>query len=236
MPPSRRPLTAHAAEISTATVEIKTLTVSGKQVTLAVFRQLYDEPLYDLVSWEPLGVPWCRVNYHPDKCADARVRDHEHVVWQKGDELRRARIDRPRAGLWDVPIFGYDDEAAVCLTAGQVPGIRIARDSDERMEKYGSGRELYLALDMDGSSAEVRLGIGDRELRSAIRYRKSFLGHRSMQEIAEERHAAADPDRTGCVSARAVLEARVRQCASWQIQAEQRWEEIQSLDQVFIAV
>jgi hypothetical protein len=45
--PPRRPLTPQTAQITTASVEIKTLTVSGKQVTMAVFRQLYQEPLYD---------------------------------------------------------------------------------------------------------------------------------------------------------------------------------------------
>ena len=39
------PLTTHNAEIKTATVEIRSLTVSGKQVTLAVFRQLREESL-----------------------------------------------------------------------------------------------------------------------------------------------------------------------------------------------
>ncbi len=39
------PLNVHNAQISTAKVEIKTLTISGKQVTLAVFRQLIDELL-----------------------------------------------------------------------------------------------------------------------------------------------------------------------------------------------
>lgn len=82
-------LTVHNAQISTATVEIKTLTITGKQVTLAVFRQLVEEPL--IADDGTLnGVPWGRVNYHPDKCADAA--EHWHVVWQKGAELRRSRL------------------------------------------------------------------------------------------------------------------------------------------------
>lgn len=38
-------LTVHNATITTAAVEVKTLTISGKQVTLAVFRQLREEQL-----------------------------------------------------------------------------------------------------------------------------------------------------------------------------------------------
>jgi hypothetical protein len=40
-----KPLTVHNAEIRTAAVEVNTLTISGKQVTLAVFRQLQEEPI-----------------------------------------------------------------------------------------------------------------------------------------------------------------------------------------------
>jgi hypothetical protein len=81
------------AHIKTAAVEIKSLTVSGKQVTMGVFRQLQVEDVID--PWEPQleGVPWGTVNYFPKPCEP----DHLHVVWQKGDELRRACVFPPPA-------------------------------------------------------------------------------------------------------------------------------------------
>jgi hypothetical protein len=93
-------LTVHNAQVSTATVEIKTLTISGKQVTLAVFRQLQEELLV-AEDGTLNGVPWGRVNYCPGKCAD--VAEHWHVVWQQGDELRRASVPvayRPERVFW----------------------------------------------------------------------------------------------------------------------------------------
>ncbi|MFE7229879.1 hypothetical protein ACFVAF_04225 [Streptomyces sp. NPDC057596] len=82
-------LTTQNATITTATVEVKTLTISGKQVTLAVFRQLKKAPLIaDDGSLN--GEPWGIVNYHPDKCGDED--EHWHVVWQRGPELLRATI------------------------------------------------------------------------------------------------------------------------------------------------
>lgn len=89
-----RPLTVHNAQITTAAVEVKTLTISGKQVTLAVFRQLQEA---ELVAPDATlnGVPWGLVNYHPDKCSSGPP--HVHVVWQQGTELRRARVDSPSA-------------------------------------------------------------------------------------------------------------------------------------------
>lgn len=83
-------LTTQNATITTAAVEVKTLTISGKQVTLAVFRQLREEPLI-AEDGTLNGVPWGIVNYHPDKCSDSFF-PHWHVVWQHGTELRRARV------------------------------------------------------------------------------------------------------------------------------------------------
>src|ERR687892_472382 len=85
-----RRITTHEATVKTVAVEIKTLTVSGKQVTLAVFRQLQEETLIDYLTAELRGVPWGTVNYHPNRCdMDS---DHLHIVWQKGDELRRSTV------------------------------------------------------------------------------------------------------------------------------------------------
>lgn len=82
-------LTVHNATINTAAVEVKTLTISGKQVTLAVFRQLREE---QLIARDGTlnGQPWGYVNYHPDKCDEP---GHRHYVWQRGDELLRSRVD-----------------------------------------------------------------------------------------------------------------------------------------------
>lgn len=86
-------LTTQNATITTATVEVKTLTISGKQVTLAVFRQLREEPL--IADDGTLnGEPWGRVNYHPDKCGEGYA-EHWHIVWQCGSELLRSRVDTP---------------------------------------------------------------------------------------------------------------------------------------------
>jgi hypothetical protein len=68
------------------------MTIDDRQVTLALFRQLVEEDLIASHGGGLNGVPWGWVNYHPDRCADDG--QHRHVVWQKGDELRRATIYR----------------------------------------------------------------------------------------------------------------------------------------------
>jgi len=77
------------ATIRTATVGIKALTVSGRQVTLALFRQLKRESLVEFPSCACRGMPWGTVNYHTAQCMS---RTHEHVVWQLGEELRQDAV------------------------------------------------------------------------------------------------------------------------------------------------
>src|SRR5262245_6440839 len=86
-----RIISIHDAKLKTVSVGIKAMTISDRQVTLAVFRQLFDE---ELISYDGRlnGTPWGIVNYHPDKCEGSF--HHWHIVWQKGDELRRARVNK----------------------------------------------------------------------------------------------------------------------------------------------
>jgi hypothetical protein len=81
-------ITSREAVVKTASVEVHALTLSDKQITLAVFRQLQAEPLINLATAELNGVVWGRVNYFWGGCSP----DHLHAVWQKGVELRRACV------------------------------------------------------------------------------------------------------------------------------------------------
>ncbi|WP_326826444.1 hypothetical protein [Streptosporangium sp. NBC_01756] len=102
-------LTTQNAQITTAIVAVETLTISGKQVTQSVFRQLLEERLISS-SGELRGTPWGIVNYCPDPSCKTSPREaaiygpnpaHIHVVWQKDNELRRTTVwtKRPRATL-----------------------------------------------------------------------------------------------------------------------------------------
>ncbi len=142
---TRTPLTVHNAEIRTATVEIKTLTLTGKQVTLAVFRQLREETLVDY-DGTLSGTPWGTVNYHPDKCAERPA--HFHVVWQKGSELRRSSVHRGIA----VSAAHEVDNAALWVEAALLNGWT------PRPEDIPSGfDEVSLSLD----SGRLRLRYSD---------------------------------------------------------------------------
>lgn len=107
---SVREISAHEATLKTATVELRTLTVNGKQVTLAVFRQLLEMPLMDDLDEDghgPVlaGQAWGTVNYHPDKCGDGDR--HLHVVWQSGAHLRRSLV------AWKLPEWSENWQASI---------------------------------------------------------------------------------------------------------------------------
>jgi len=162
---TERILQVQHAEVNTAAVEVKTLTIRGKQVTLAVFRQLMRK---DLVNSDGTlaGVPWGIVNYHPDKCADGHP--HVHVVWQEGAELRRAFV---RTDEWWAGRFESDAADAYCTMHYIRYKLGIAHDFWNKrfaatvhassynwpvysLEKYpGVTMDFHLSPDVDGLHA-----------------------------------------------------------------------------------
>ena len=73
------------AKLKTLTVEIKSLVINGKQMTLAVFRQLPEESIFD-DEMNLRGVPWGLVRYRIDG------NNNPHVLWQNDDVLFRYQI------------------------------------------------------------------------------------------------------------------------------------------------
>lgn len=125
-------ITTQEASIKTATVEVKTLTLGGKQMTLSVFRQLQEEELIDMETGQFRGLPWGTVNYHPDCRTGA---EHLHVVWQKGSALRRATVYRWLDAQW--------------IYFGQ-PGVRSGlieqREWGQRYQELLALDQLFIAV------------------------------------------------------------------------------------------
>lgn len=119
-------LTAHNVEVNTASVVIKTLQLEGKQITLAVFRQIIEE---DIIQWEPRaelkGIGWGHVRYQVEDDFNNCI----NLIWQKGSELRRCLVKR-RHGL---------------LLYGEGPKIRVHYNDSNRVQflpaelRVGSG-------------------------------------------------------------------------------------------------
>ncbi len=235
---NRPPLTPQSAEITTASVQIKAMTVNGKQVTLAVFRQLYEQPLFHSTTWKALGTPWCRVNYHPDKCANDPT--HEHVVWQVGDELRRARVDRPTDSVDLVPRWdkGPQDELAVCIAAGAIGNVRITKVNGATTYTYSSKAPVeepaaYITgkFASTGREAKAKLYLSSPEVANLV---KGYGAHRHPG--LESEHRKLHPDSSGCADTAKLIGQRLTWTDTWLERAWDRWEEIRDLPQVFIAL
>jgi hypothetical protein len=82
----------HEPKVHTLSVSVQALRIGTKQVTQSVFRQLREEPIIDYNTGELTGVPWGSVQYFWGACQDGA---HLHVVWHKGDQLRRCCLEGP---------------------------------------------------------------------------------------------------------------------------------------------
>lgn len=87
-----RVITSHNVEVQTASVAIKTLVIEKRQLTLAVFRQIIEEPIFEWTkpSVALTGVGWGHVRYLIDQPASEAI----NLVWQKGDALRRCIVPK----------------------------------------------------------------------------------------------------------------------------------------------
>lgn len=120
--------------LKTMQVEIKALTVNGKQMTLSVFRQIPHASIFD-DEIEIKGTPWGTVNYF--------WKDNEawlHLIWQKNDRLFRDLIPEP-------PYVGfYSYEMDKYLDSIPVSGIYTRESREYLIRKYKAACDRFLAL------------------------------------------------------------------------------------------
>lgn len=201
-------LTTQNAQITTAAVEVKTLTISGKQVTLSVFRQLIHE---DLVSEDGAlnGLPWGHVNYHPWKCEGA---SHLHVVWQKGEELRRAAPTPPNL---NAPICLDDELAEEWLEAAALDGWRPT-----------GGRRSSLSVTF--SSGTVWIYVSG-QVQSLLWPISDYSRDKALAELKQQ-------DIRNREELRDLVDDGIRVEVQKRERLKARWEELSALPHLFIAV
>ncbi|MEU4216221.1 hypothetical protein [Actinoplanes sp. NPDC026623] len=229
------PLTVHNAEIHTASVEIKTLTLKGKQVTLAVFRQLRETPL--IANDGTLnGVPWGVVNYHPDKCANNPP--HWHVVWQSGNDLSRSYVEV------DPHYPTFECEEGDMFLASHVRDVLRGGSKyfGGKMPSVGEGRVYYPAGREASFPVSLWMSLSPHE-KSILRSYNSEGVSSWAQGIVDEMLRRLD-ERLGGKSADPAMTARLCEAYKAAVQDEearrQRHREVRAslaeLPQLFIAV
>lgn len=136
--------TTDNTEIVTAAVRIQTVTVNGKSMTQNIFRQLIEQSVINKAGGIN-GTPWGVVNYHPERCDDAKP--HLHVVWQLGDQLRRSNVREPERAYMEHVLAGEYAMARIAEghTKSYDSNIRVYRDT-------GGGGQIKARITVRGVS------------------------------------------------------------------------------------
>jgi hypothetical protein len=231
----RKTIATQEAVIQTVSVEIKTLTLSGK-MTLAVFRQLQREPLFDLRTRDIQGVPWGWVNYHKD-CPST---EHFHVIWQKGSELRKDYVYERYHG--DV----LDDLRSEWLSLRRCWLIFRVEDEEPTMEGQPVSEVSYVPSEGKiGFSSDAGVYTMDREDLNAIRehWKKKRQirtwpvagpSYEDLKSRCERQVVQRGLESQAAIGAK--LDEISRESRSLHPWWLDQWEMIRSLDQLFIAV
>lgn len=203
-------LTTQNATITTAAVQMNTLTVSGKQVTLAVFRQLREQGVI-AADGSINGIPWGNVNYHPDKCEAAD--NHLHTVWQLGSELRRSYVRSPEKAQMECQLAA--DYAMALIAEG---ASRF--DQNSPLNVYRSREEGAVALvNAWGVSFRARIPVSFQFAWDATGWDAESKRRQAVETEAPELRSSAE--------IKAELPVAAYKAA---------WQALNSLPQLFIAV
>lgn len=226
-------LTAENAVIKTASVEIKTLTVSGRQVTQAVFKQLRSRRLMDPLTLAFNGQLWGYVNYHPDGCGGGSdYSEHLHVVWQSGAELFRSSVPSTPV-LSDSPHWDDLQHGINCLCL-----LRLGADADFRQSYHFSSFGVHVpsALGQGKYDAQTLTGVMDFP-HSIANNSTEYRMHLIAKKIAQVFDGCMDGVGMGDVQAfeKAHVWPAVSYHKEWVTKYALQYQKLCDLDQLFIA-
>jgi hypothetical protein len=239
---------------------VKTLTIRDRQVTLAVFRQLHREAVIDGRSGEISGVPWGTINYFWKGCG--LDEEHVHVVWQKGDELRR---DCVRSPDWYLPYLRTRTVMmgglATLLLVRRL--LRLDEEAIRDIKSYHGDGVLYMsqsatshgvpylisppscAMDFvdSGACAVLREERDDEKIvpddwkqTKMARARRSRAALQAWAETWMRQHGRGDPALATDDGIEEQIAAYARTCRFYMDSYAASYRIIAGLDQLFIAV
>jgi hypothetical protein len=233
-------LAAHEAIIQTASVNIQTLRVGKKQVTMGLFRQLPRDILLDPQTLQLRGVPWGHVNYWWDGDGSGSVYHTQassaklHVVWQLGDTLKRAIVHEAPDGA---TMYDFQDRLQMALDNWVLAQLPLTQACE-----FVDGFPYQVRLD----GRLYRVFLPDREELSVVRM---YCLYRTTPENAGQAYsrAKAYDAYDALVAARdltsltpPMLRERAmaieREQEAYKRQWAKQWQVLSALPQLFIAV
>lgn len=134
-------ISVNDVQIKGLTVEVKSLVVGRKQLTLSLMRQFIEEPIIDEEAMLLRGVPWGFINYFWGDDKDKTPENFIHLIWQKGDELRRCVLEKK------YPSYKKEQEYR---SSGQAINTWMTRIKEEQAKI----RELEIRINKINSNPE----------------------------------------------------------------------------------
>jgi len=146
--PKQKLVNVDEVSVSTLSVEIKTVSVGRRQMSMALFRQLPREPLIDDDDDDLRlnGMPWGRVNYHWDGCfhpVDDESHVHVHVLWQRDNVLFQSAVSLSAPFLCDYIDAERDWNSVLashCRIGVLIAGITTNEEIKSQGNKISTGR------------------------------------------------------------------------------------------------
>jgi len=169
-------LTVNDVSINTISIQIKAITVGNRQMTLSIFRQIKEEsPIDDKFVLK--GLLWGTVNYFPEH--DELT--HYHVLWQKGEELRRGYVRRDA----EFDYFASDRILGCERFLAEAPVIieaerRWSEEARKQREKTLHERMLEVAKENEYREEVWR---GERKLGDRHNQKDSLFSHYLQKDI-----------------------------------------------------
>lgn len=245
--PKERPMSATNGAVTETTVEttpasvtIRTLSVRGSSMTLAVYRQLPERKLIS-DSGKFNGTPWGTVNLCPSRDCPENERTHWHVVWETDGSLYRDVCRKP------LRFKSYHDasEGFAALYALHAPA-RIST----KWQKYSNRHFLVWSFVEGIPPVECRLPSGDLTTylsnaeppvcdRNGCEhgYCEAAAWKRAERAVSEAAGVACDEWDISHVSEMAALIQRdLEEEYACHVACVARWNELEALPQLFLGV
>lgn len=227
-------LTASEVAVKTATIAVNVLQIGNKQFTYAVFDQLMEESIIDPDTGKLRGKPWGRVNRHTD-CKELTKQniEHVHIIWQKGNELRKAVAMMP----WTATYYcSHPDEVPKSIACSY---FRKREDRAKLAvlwlearalagERINLGSNKLIPFNINGFQFEVE--INPTTVVNLRQPAQSWVARQFQQDLRRD-VGTTKPDEVLALLAREA-EALALLISTW----EKTYKKLEQLDQLFIAV
>jgi len=181
-----KPITIASAQISTPTITVRQVMVDGKSMTQKTFRQIQAESIIDTSEYIIKGIPWGWVDYFWTDNKDKKEEGVKHILWQKGNELRRCFINGHYSDVygwrlkldddsWKILSLTFDDkdfsEKTMLIKASINSSLHSYDSIVKLLNKHGSGVPVLPVYKIDNVQGIIEPLIEGYNSTQSVKYK-----------------------------------------------------------------